>query len=104
MIFSQPKEFIWDKGNTDKNYKKHNVSNAEAEQVFDDENKVIFKDTLHSGYESRFILLGKSNTGRLLFIVFTIRSKNKIRVISARDINKKEIHLYTHKGISHSKL
>ncbi len=94
MILPQPKEFIWDKGNTDKNYEKHNVTNAEAEEVFDDQNKAVFKDILHSGSESRFILLGKSNLGRLLFIVFTIRGKNKIRVISARDINRKEMYLY----------
>lgn len=86
-------EFEWDKGNIDKNLISHNVSNQEAEEVFLDENKVIFKDKVHSDTEDRFIILGKTNKDRLLYIVFT-RRKSKIRIISARDINKKEINLY----------
>ena len=85
-------EFEWDKGNIDKN-KKHNVEDKEAEEVFLDERKKIFKDRLHSGGEERFRVIGKTKKGRLLFVVFTKR-KNKIRIISARNINKKEVYLY----------
>jgi len=88
VIFKKPVEFIWDKGNKDKNWLKHRVSNQEGEEAFFDENKKITKDL-----EKRYILLGKTKKNRLLFIVFTIRNK-KIRVISARDINKKEVYLY----------
>lgn len=84
--------FEWDKGNTGKN-KKHQVEDNEAEEVFLDEGKVIFKDKLHSKDEERFIILGKTKKERLLYIVFTKREV-KIRIISVRDINKKEVHLY----------
>lgn len=85
-------EFEWDEGNTGKN-KKHQVEDQEAEEVFLDEGKVVLKDKIHSEQENRFILLGKTKKGRLLYIAFTIRRK-KIRIISARDINKKEVYLY----------
>lgn len=85
-------EFEWDKGNIGKN-KKHKVEDKEAEEVFFDQSKVIFKDILHSNKEVRFILLGQTKKKRLLYIVYTQR-KNKIRIISARNINKKEVSLY----------
>lgn len=86
-------EFIWDKGNFDKNWIKHNVTNEEAEESFLDKNKVIYKDAFHSTIEERFILLGKTNKERLLYVVFTKRG-DKIRVISVRDINKREVQFY----------
>ncbi len=85
-------EFEWDKGNIEKNLK-HSVAEKEAEEAFLDEGKVIYKDKLHSEKEERFILLGKTKKIRLLYLVFTKR-KNKIRIISARDINKKEVEIY----------
>lgn len=86
-------EFDWDEGNSGKN-KKHNVEDSECEEVFFDNRRFIFKDTLHSGSEERIRILGKTKKGRLLFIVFTERDK-KIRIISARDVTKlKEIALY----------
>ncbi len=85
-------EFQWDKGNIDKN-KKHKIIDKEAEEVFFDENKTIYRDKLHSKYEERFITLGKTKEQRLLYAVFTKRGR-KIRIISARDINSKEVRLY----------
>ena len=85
--------FVWDEGNIDKNWKKHKVKNQEAEEVFFDKDKKTFKDKLHSGKEERFRIIGKTKKNRLLFVVFTVRSK-EIRIISARDINKKEVYLY----------
>ncbi|MBU4360790.1 BrnT family toxin [Patescibacteria group bacterium] len=61
--------------------------------MFFDNKKVILKDPLHPGKELRYIILGKTKTNRLLFTVFTLRN-NKIRIISSRDINKKEIKFY----------
>ena len=87
------KKFDWDEGNTGKNWEKHRVSDQECEEVFFDENKIILKDVFHSEKEGRFIILGKTKKNRLLFVVFTKRS-NKIRIISARDVNKKERRLY----------
>lgn len=86
-------EFEWDKGNFDKSLKKHNVSDREAEEAFFDHKKVQHSDPIHSQSEQRFILIGKSKSKKLLFISYTAR-KNKIRVISARRLNKKEIYLY----------
>lgn len=85
-------EFEWDSGNIDKN-RKHKVENSETEEAFFDEKNKVFPDPNHSLSERRFILLGKSKSKRLLFISFTKRI-NKIRIISARDINKKEVYLY----------
>jgi len=86
-------QFIWDKGNFDKNWLKHRVTNRESEEVFFDKNKKIAEDRFHSGKEERYIILGKTKGKRLLFIVFTLRGK-KVRIISARDMNKKERSLY----------
>lgn len=85
-------EFDWDEGNRDKP-KKHGVTIEEAEEVFFDESKVVFSDWEHSGKEKRSTLLGKTRKERLLNITYTIR-KRKIRIITARDLNKKEVQLY----------
>ena len=85
--------FEWDKGNKGKNFLKHEIKDEECEEVFFDHKKNIFVDKIHSGKEERYILLGKTKKQKLIFLVFTIR-KNKIRVISARDLNKKEYKLY----------
>jgi len=85
-------EFEWDEGNKDKP-SKHDVTIDEAEEAFFDENKVVFSDWGHSTKEKRSTLLGKTRKERLLNITYTIRRK-KIRIITARDINKKEVNLY----------
>ncbi|MBI5452273.1 BrnT family toxin [Candidatus Gottesmanbacteria bacterium] len=85
-------EFQWDRGNIGKN-KKHKVEDRESEEPFFDEDKIIHKDIFHSKKEERFILIGKTKKGRLLYIVFTKRN-SKFRTISARDINKKEVQIY----------
>ena len=92
-ILNNPSEFQWDKGNKGKNYSKHKVTDQECEEAFFDHNKKILKDLLHSNNEERYILLGQTKENRILFIVFTTRS-GKIRVISGRDLNKKERKLY----------
>ena len=85
-------EFEWDKGNIGKN-KKHKVEDFESEEPFFDPDKVTLKDPPHSVMEERHILLGKTKKGRLLFIVFAERM-GRVRIISARHINKKEVPLY----------
>ena len=85
-------QFEWDEGNREK-LKKHVVETKESEEAFFDTKKVMYKDVLHSTKEERFILLGKTKLKRLLYIVFTYRKQN-VRIISARNINKKEVHLY----------
>jgi len=86
--------FDWNEGNTRKN-EKHGVSMAEAEQIFFNEPLLLLADIKHSQGESRFHALGKTDEGRTLHITFTLRNAGeKIRVISARDMHKKERMIY----------
>jgi len=91
-ILPKPIIFEWDEGNSWKPIV-HDVDVKEAEQAFFDTKKIIYRDIFHSKAENRYIVLGKSKKRRILYIAFTIR-KGSIRIISARDINKKEVHLY----------
>lgn len=88
-ILPKPVAFEWDKGNLNKNFKKHNVRNQEAEEIFVNEPLIVLEDVKHSRQEIRFYALGVTSKKRKLFLSFTIR-KDKIRIISARDMNKKE--------------
>ncbi len=92
-IFEKITGFEWDSGNKGKNFRRHDVTDEECEEVFFDHNKRISKDTLYSDKEKRYIIVGQTKKSRLLFIVFTIR-KVKVRIISSRDLNKKEHKLY----------
>ena len=85
--------FEWDEGNITKNWERHGVTHIECEEVFFNVPLVVNRDEPHSIKESRYYVLGKTNGGRLLFLVFTIRNE-KIRVISARDMNRKERKIY----------
>ena len=90
--------FDWDKGNARKN-DKHGVSMAEAEQVFFNQPLLLLPAPGHSQNESRFYALGKSDDGRTLHITFTLRGGGKlIRVISARDMHRKERTIYEQVG------
>ena len=90
--------FDWDKGNARKN-DKHGVSMAEAEQVFFNQPLLLLPDPGHSQIESRFYALGKSDDARTLHITFTLRGGGKlIRVISARDMHRKERTIYEQAG------
>jgi uncharacterized DUF497 family protein len=84
--------FEWDKGNGQKNIK-HGVTPAEAEQIFLNEPLIVLDDLKHSELEQRFHALGQTGEGRLLQITFTIRG-TMIRVISARDMHRKERTIY----------
>ena len=85
--------FDWDEGNIEKNWVSHRVSPSESEQIFFNLPMIVSEDVKHSKSESRYYALGQTNAGRELFLVFTIR-RGLIRVISARDMNKKERKAY----------
>jgi len=85
--------FDWDEGNRDKNQIKHNVGNYEAEEIFFNTPLIIKPDEKHSGNEMRYYALGNTDSGRKLFISFTIRG-SLVRIISARDMTKKESIIY----------
>ncbi|AYG62356.1 BrnT family toxin [Rhizobium jaguaris] len=87
--------FDWDAENARKSVEKHDVSQAEAEQVFFNEPLLMVPDARHSAEERRIHPLGRTDDGRLLHITFTLRqNETKIRVISARDMSRKERSYY----------
>jgi uncharacterized DUF497 family protein len=85
--------FQWDRGNIDKNLIKHSVENWECEQVFFNKPLVVLEDPRHSLAEKRCAAFGKTDAERLLVVIFTKRD-DLLRVISARDMNKKERLFY----------
>ena len=92
-ILSFAEDFEWDEGNIKKNWERHRVSHIECEEIFFNRPIIVKKDEPHSTSEDRYFVLGKTDAGRLLFIVFTLRG-NKIRIISARAMNRKERRIY----------
>ena len=92
-ILANCEGFQWDKGNSLKNWLKHGVGQGEAEEVFFNEPLLLFEDEKHSEHEDRVLAFGRTNAGRYLVLVFTIR-QNLIRVISARNMNNKERGAY----------
>ena len=92
-ILFQLEGFEWDQSNIEKNWEKHRVSYLECEEVFFNQPLLVQEDEIHSKFEPRYYVLGRTNDGRHLFIVFTIR-RNKIRVISARNMSRRERRIY----------
>lgn len=88
--------FEWDKGNSEKNWAKHQVTRSECEQIFFNLPFVVADDQKHSQDEPRYYALGQTDRGRKLFLVFTIRS-SLIRFISARNMNRNERRIYDEK-------
>jgi len=83
--------FNWDEGNARKSHEKHDVTQAEAEQVFFNDPLLLLLDEKHGYKETRYHAYGKTDKGRKLHITFTLRENNAlIRVISARDMHRKE--------------
>lgn len=85
--------FDWDAGNAKKNWEAHGVTSNESEQLFLNRPLVAAPDDQHSRNEPRFHALGRTNAGRLLALVFTIRG-DLVRVISARDSSRRERRVY----------
>lgn len=91
LDLSQIEGFEWDQGNSRKGVEKHDVGQAEAEQVFFNEPLLIVEDVSHSSLEPRLHALGHTDAGRPLHITFTLRGTGKlVRVISARTMHRKE--------------
>ena len=99
ILFDRIDGFEWDTGNSRKSVDKHGVSQAEAEQMFFNDPRLIVEDPRHSANEPRFHALGKTDAGRRLHATFTIRQDGaKLRVISARDMHRKERIRYDQEG------
>lgn len=94
LDFDRVVGFEWDQGNARKN-ERHDVSQSEAEQVFFDPRLFVASDANHSTDEPRYHALGSTLEGRPLHVTFTLRADlTRIRVISARDVHRKERNLY----------
>ena len=89
--------FQWDAGNSEKNWLAHDVSRSEAEQAFFNRPLLVASDPAHSKVEVRYFALGRTNVGRRLTIVFTIRGP-LIRPIMARDMSRPERTLYAERA------
>jgi uncharacterized DUF497 family protein len=85
--------FEWDKHNAVKIWNKHHVTPSECEQIFFNLPIVIASDEKHSRKEKRYYALGQTDLKRFLFVAFTVR-KDRIRIISARNMNRKERKVY----------
>lgn len=85
--------FEWDEGNSAKNWLRHEVQQAEAEQALLNTPVVVNVTSKHAAGEPRFIALGQTDAGRLLTVVFTVRG-TRVRVISARAMSKPERKIY----------
>ncbi|MEX1119895.1 MAG: BrnT family toxin [Terrimicrobiaceae bacterium] len=85
--------FAWDSGNQTKSFDKHGVTCSEAEDVFFLRPLLLLEDFKHRGLEKRLHAFGFTAAGRPLAVTFTIRDE-KIRIISARDQNQKELKTY----------
>jgi len=87
--------FDWDDGNRSK-CQEHGISETAIESMFRSSIAVL-PDPLHSKSEERFKAIGKSEAGRWIFVVFTLRTrrgKRLVRPISARFMHRKEVEHY----------
>jgi len=95
IAFSKIAGFDWDEGNSRKNHEKHNVRPAETEQAFFNAPLLFLLDEKHSNKEASYHAYGKTDKDRKLHIAFTLRENGTlIRVISARDMHRKERVIY----------
>lgn len=86
-------EFEWDNNKAISNIQKHGISFSEAASVFGDPLSITFADPEHSINESRFITIGLSSMNNIIILSHTDRG-DKIRIISARRVTRKEQRFY----------
>ena len=85
--------FEWDEGNSNKNWYLHGVTDKESEEIFSNIPIIVAEDRGHSGREKRDQALGRTDSGRRLFVAFTVRNL-LVRIITARDMNNREDRRY----------
>lgn len=74
--------FEWHDSKDELNKNKHGLSFVEAQEAFYDEQRIVLKDTKHSGKELRYFCIGKTRSGGIATVRFTMRGEN-IRIIGA---------------------
>ena len=94
MAYNHRVKFEWDPTKERQNIAKHGVSFKDATTLFvTGVDFLEIYDTEHSDVEERFIAIGPIRGG-LVLVVFTERSEDTIRIISARWASKTERKLY----------
>lgn len=87
-------EFEWDRGNATKSATKHGVTTDEVESLFSLKLSVpLGRQTAPAVDEERLCLIGPSQEGRMLSVVFTLRD-GRVRPISTRLASRKERKAY----------
>ncbi|MEK6405633.1 MAG: BrnT family toxin [Acidobacteriota bacterium] len=86
-------EFEWDPKKAASNLRKHRVSFEEAASVFNDIHAAVYEDPDHSKAEKRYLTVGSSAQGRLLIVAYAHRGE-RIRIINARKVTRRERELY----------
>ena len=87
-------DFEWDENKNSLNKSKHKIDFTDAAQVFFDENRIVAIDDRVDYGEERYQVIGMAY-GRVLFVVYTEKHENTIRIISARKATKNEARAYT---------
>jgi len=85
--------FEWDEQKAHANLTKHGISFEEAVTVFGDPLSDTFPDPDHSLNEHRFIILGSSDSGKILVVAHTDIDAT-VRIISAREATATERKAY----------
>jgi len=75
--------FEWEETNETKLLSRHGVTAAEAEECFFNRPSVRRK-------EGQYLMLGRTDGGRLLFLVFERKSRGVVRIFSAREMTEGE--------------
>jgi uncharacterized DUF497 family protein len=84
----------WDPEKEKNNIRKHKLGFSYAAEVFYDANRLVRYDAAHSGEEDRYINIGKTDDGVIIFVVETESGDDEIRIITARKANKRERKAY----------
>jgi len=87
--------FEWDAGNSERNWERHRVTQAECEQVFANLPLLLSVAAESADAEARYFALGRTDVSRDLAVVFTVRAR-KVRIISARPMSRRERKEYAH--------
>ncbi|MFN0280253.1 MAG: BrnT family toxin [Pyrinomonadaceae bacterium] len=93
LILDHCEGFDWDEGNSNKNWFGHRVTDLECEEMFINTPLIVAINTKHSSDEKRYEALGRTTSDRRLFVAFKIR-QSLIRIISAREMNRREWNRY----------
>jgi uncharacterized DUF497 family protein len=89
--------FDWDDGNRGKSWRRHGVRDSEAEEVLSEAPLLVAPDVGRSWSEPRFLALERTRTRRRLLVAFTVRA-DRLRIVSARDMSRKERRSHAEAG------